>query len=679
MKTIVTLFSLLVSTALFSQVDPVTDQYVGNGNILLSPGAENGKKGWVNSAGTFTVESAGAIKGSRVFKVALSSQTMNFYQDSTLYASQYADEIQGLIKVMIKSDVALKLCSRNAGVTNTNNCLPVYASNKWQLYKLPFILKGTSNGLAIISDSNVSGTVYIDDAFVGAVDVEAIQTFDTTCDTVACQTEFSVNVNSDGTIDTNGENVDFINGNCTISDTSLYTCNFNSGIFTVTPNCVATVFSSSTNAAIATIWSQTTSSLRVRTTRTTEQYILRAFKAICQRSGADYEAALQAQKDYEKSKIVSYSTPSQEIAVLASRTTTQSIASSSNYRKVTLNEVDYDTLNSFDLANSRVIIPEDGYYIVRGHANFSTSASGDRGVSIFLNEVQTTINAGTTQLLAGTGNTVIETSPTMKLVKGDIIELYVRQTSGAALSLTTSSLRINKLPSNIIIGQFNGLEKCTDSYECTDTFSARVSTTGVVSDENIDWINGNASLTDVSSYAITFKSGIFTQDPNCQITTASNTTNGRINAISPTLLNVRTQNTSTGANQAALFFVTCQKQGVDYIGKTAKAVASDQNLRTPGLTNVKVCGIQGTTGSSTIAQDKGSCVQSASSGGTGVQNITFASGYFSNAPICSCIVIGGTAIKGCSVGSVSSGSLIVRTTGTAALENQSYSMVCMGE
>jgi hypothetical protein len=73
----------------------------------------------------------------------------------------------------------------------------------------------------------------------------------------------------------------------------------------------------------------------------------------------------------------------------------------------------------------------------------------------------------------------------------------------------------------------------------------------------------------------------------------------------------------------------CQKQGVDYIGKTAKAVASDQNLRTPGVTNAKICSFRLSTANALLAQ-YGGCMTGAT---------TFASGYWTDVPICT--VIGG--------------------------------------
>jgi len=54
-----------------------------------------------------------------------------------------------------------------------------------------------------------------------------------------CQNNFSAKVAAANTV--SDENSDFINGNCAITDTSLYTCTFVTGRFSVTPNCTASL------------------------------------------------------------------------------------------------------------------------------------------------------------------------------------------------------------------------------------------------------------------------------------------------------------------------------------------------------------------------------------------------------------------------------------------------------
>ena len=201
--------------------------------------------------------------------------------------------------------------------------------------------------------------------------------------------------------------------------------------------------------------------------------------------------------------------------------------------------------------------------------------------------------------------------------------------------------------SNIIIGQFNGLESCTDTYQCTDTFSAKVSSAGVVSDENLDFISGNCTIA-TNAATCTFRSGVFTVTPNCVVATQTGgggAISGAINPNGITGFTAVTYNT-LGSQVANDRLVVCQKQGVDYIGKTAKAVASDQNLRTPGITNSKVCSFYVSGGSFTrssacssspcsIVKNYGSCASSVTWSATANYTINWNSSYWSDSPICS--------------------------------------------
>lgn len=148
----------------------------GNKNILDNAGFEHStfSTSWTNSAGTFTQETSTVIDGKASAKLVLSSQTMSLTQSSTLYASAFADGVQGLVSVRIKSNVALKVCAIQAGTVSTVDCVDVTNDNKWSFYKIPFILGATSNGISIASSGAVSGTVYIDDAFVGQANVTDI-------------------------------------------------------------------------------------------------------------------------------------------------------------------------------------------------------------------------------------------------------------------------------------------------------------------------------------------------------------------------------------------------------------------------------------------------------------------------------------------------------------------------
>jgi hypothetical protein len=148
----------------------------GNNNILSNPSFEHltPTTSWTNSGTSPLLGSTSApIHGKKHVVYLASAQTIDLSQSSTLYASQFASGVQGLAMIRINSDIALKVCSVQAGIASTTNCVTTATNGTWGLYKVPFILGGTSNGISITSTGSVSGTVLIDDAFVGAVDLQA--------------------------------------------------------------------------------------------------------------------------------------------------------------------------------------------------------------------------------------------------------------------------------------------------------------------------------------------------------------------------------------------------------------------------------------------------------------------------------------------------------------------------
>lgn len=156
-----------------AQVSSVTGQYLQDNNLLLNPGFESGIGKWTNSAGTFTADYSVFVQGKASGKVVLSSQAMDFYQDSTIFASQLADGMQAILTVKIKSNVAgVRVCPRQAGVLITSLCVSVQGNDKWGLYQIPFVTGATSQGISINSNStSITGTVYVDESYVGVSNI----------------------------------------------------------------------------------------------------------------------------------------------------------------------------------------------------------------------------------------------------------------------------------------------------------------------------------------------------------------------------------------------------------------------------------------------------------------------------------------------------------------------------
>lgn len=106
-----------------------------------------------------------------------------------------------------------------------------------------------------------------------------------------------------------------------------------------------------------------------------------------------------------------------------------------------------------------------------------------------------------------------------------------------------------------------------------------VTTSGTVTLENKDFINGNCTAANPA--VCTFNTGIFTVAPNCVATVASNTSNiAVISAVSSSSVSVQTKNSTTGVDAATVAFsLVCQKEGVDYL-TASSAVYSSQNQNT---------------------------------------------------------------------------------------------------
>lgn len=132
----------------------------GNTNILENPSWEHqtANSGWTLTAGTFVSDNS-PVHGAKNAQLSLTAQALEFYQDSTLYASQFADGVQGKISIWVRTtNPNIYWCQRKAGVnqitsdgTVITNCAHHSGSGKWELLEYPVTLGSTSNGAALLS------------------------------------------------------------------------------------------------------------------------------------------------------------------------------------------------------------------------------------------------------------------------------------------------------------------------------------------------------------------------------------------------------------------------------------------------------------------------------------------------------------------------------------------------
>lgn len=192
-------------------------------------------------------------------------------------------------------------------------------------------------------------------------------------------------------------------------------------------------------------------------------------------------------------------------------------------------------------------------------------------------------------------------------------------------------------------------DRCRDPRNCETVFSAKVSAAGVVTSENLDFINGNASVTN-STFSYTFNTSLFSVAPSCQAVTQTGTVISAIisSAVTTSSLQVLTFNTTTGAatsGQAVAHEIICQRQGQDYINaKVNQIVGSFKDyVKTPNTATGKVgfCSAK-ISATGVISDQLGGCFASCTNATTPV--CTFTSNYWrsGSVPNCSFVNTSGT-------------------------------------
>lgn len=678
----------------------------GNKNILINPSFEHStfSTGWTSGAGSFSQNLTVEIDGLKAAEVTLSAQALAVTQDSTLYAAQFADGVQGLASVRVKTSLSgIKVCSRQAGVTSTTNCVNVQGNGKWGLYKVPMILGATSNGISIHSNgTSLTGTVYLDDAFVGAVDLQA--TVDASkiagksyfaagssvantgyvaySGTPAPTVEYSAlgtwaTTSSGGYKQTisnlpagcykhewyaqvGGSNIGgvykicaSVNGVCSNSSQAGET-QPSTAYFPMIANDITCFNSSQSSVDFALLGAASVGSQSTLNTPVT-------FKLTYYNSGNTYSST-NADTDWASCGLTgaaftgfgsSVPTPSLQCKrqggdLLMKGTFTAGTTPTSVEARLAL-----PTWNGVQLVSAgSSVIPSlqlSGDLVRNSNSTtyFRNSVLIEPSVSYMTFGAQfTTLNALTKQ----TGANIVA--------------------SGELASLTARIPIEGWQQSNIIIGQFNGLESCLSTLDCTDVFSAKISAAGVVSAENVDWINGNCTMANPVN-TCQFKAGIFTVSPNCVVVHDGADLGNLMAKIdnsqtSSTQVGYRTQLSAANTYQALAVNLICQKQGVDYIGKTAKAVASDQNLRSVGLTRAVVNSCLWTSaGAFNNPTMCGAGFSSMSKPATGRYQLNFARTQL-NDPVCVANNTNVGADRMCNIFSLSTTSVVVQCENSSA-------------
>lgn len=646
----------------------------GNKNILANPSFEAplvsfAAPSW-SSLGFLTNNITPPVSGQKAIQVTMTASALSLHQDSGVNNAAYGDGLQCLASVYVRTTLSgIFVSPRLNNVTSTSNMVSVVPNGKWALYKVPFICSTGTNGIAIHSNSvAVTGTVDVDDAFVGAVDLQA-----------------SVDASKIA-----GESYFNETASCTWSRTNTAL-----GPFTATAACPGPSITYSSMGQ----WQTTDSDLPRQTINNLPAgtYEVFAIMPVVTNSGASATSRVQITDGTTQCQ-GSASTwgATSTLGGVASCTFTYNSSGNRTFEIYASNTTGQIQLNN-TASSVKFIVKYFGNSSVYSSTNADTdwASCGLTGAAFtgFGSSVPTpslqckrqgsdllikgTFTTGTTptavearmalptwngvQLVsagssvipslqsAGKGNGASASGTTYFGGLSILIEPSVSyltfgaETSsvngttklqGAQIASSSALATINaRIPiegwqgSNIIVGSFNGLQNCTSTLACTDTFSAAVSSAGVVLNENVDWINGNCT-TAVSGintdYTCSYVTGLVTQPMNCVSVDTSSVTNPNATRIFTSTSSQFQGSNATGRG----ITVICQKQGADYVGKTAMAVASDQNVRSIGSTGVDIqsvffglgadCSTVCTTGTCNICNKVGTKITSVTWNSTGI-------------------------------------------------------------
>ena len=706
----------------------------GNKNLLENPSFEHPTVGfgWTDaSTNTKSAETTVVIDGKKSLKIELSANDVNLTQTSTLYASQFGGTTQGVASIRIKTDVLVVICTVEAGVTSTTNCLNSSLDNQWHVYKIPFVLGATSNGINIFVDSG-TGTVYLDDAFVGAMEVTAV----TDASRIAGEAVFpptssciwfrnnavigafaSTNACPGPTI------VKEYVGDWQTTDANLPQITINAlpaGVYKATFYVPLYSSAAAQNSLAINDGTTTCDAVNVHSNTDSGQGVVSCtfhYGVAGNRTFSLYGASSTSLINIENNTSGSATRGTKfQLEYYTSFSTYSSTNADTDWAScghTTASFTGFGTVSAIQTQCKR----QGSDLLMRGKFTSQTGTA---------TELRLALPSWNGSLLASSGTSIIpsiqqagkgnRSSTTTTFFSGItlLIEPSVNYLTfgGESSSLsgtdkaTGSSLAgggpytwmINaRIPiegwqnSNIIIAQLNGLERCADTYQCTDTFSAFIDTSGNVSNENIDWINGNCT-TSAGIFTCGLKTGLsgagsnLTTGMNCNVTAGAGTST--VTFVATEVRSSTTTQVVYGTNNTTDFahpvYISCQKGPTDFLSKTAKAVASDQNLRTPGITKgvVHSCRVNN-NGTATLDSASGTCssfISSVNRTSAGAVTINFSASSFLLNPICTISNAQSGAYKVCQfdVAPTTSSALTVCANGVTTPADTAFNIICHG-
>lgn len=107
--------------------------------------------------------------------------------------------------------------------------------------------------------------------------------------------------------------------------------------------------------------------------------------------------------------------------------------------------------------------------------------------------------------------------------------------------------------------------QCLQDGSCLNEFSAQVSAAGVVSNENVNWINGNCVVTGTSVFTCTYPTSFVSAAMNCTATVSDSAgaQTARMVSSSTSTVVVKTYSYTSNADGAYAFSLHCSRGGTD--------------------------------------------------------------------------------------------------------------------
>jgi len=547
-------------------------------NLLVNANFEYSSvaTGWTVTNATSSI-SAAPVEGAQALSLNL-TKILEIYQNSATNTARLSG-LQGLAGLKIKtSDVdGLKVCARNDGVTSSTLCVNIPKDGTWKDVNIPFILSGTANGIAVTSTGS-TGTVEIDNAFVGTSapfqNVNGARRLGSIfyAPTINCEWQLTSSSFNSFSADTDCA-TPVVSGSAKAPATKIPAIVLPSGsqagtyyfvatgmFYVATGNYGTWRFHDGTTGTSGNVGYQNTNSIGSVVGSITYTSNLSSDTTIniqnktnggqSRLTANEFSGGLGIEVYYfpPESKIYSQNINDYEATdeFVAAITTTTGAKTDENIPWISSCTAANPTVCTFNTNLKDGINP-------LSNALKCTYSSVSGGNVASINSTSTTLTIGT----------------------------YTTNGSQTASGNVQVVVHCSKISSdykarNVIVGSFAGIEKCANDYECTDTFSAKVSGAGIVTGENIDWLNGNCNNPSTGLFNCNFNSNIFTVAPNCTITpTYSSSNNG--NATIDTTTSTNTGNIriyQSDIPAPGSFNIHCQKAGQDYKPKTAKVATS---------------------------------------------------------------------------------------------------------